>query len=128
MKNSLIGFVLMLFLVCATTLGSTKADNKSIGTRTVAEGERITFNIVASDPDGDVVNISAETLPVSATLSPTVEDTGIFTSTFSWTPNFDQAGVIDVWMIAEDIHGAQDWGKVIITITNTNRPPVLGNI
>ena len=123
-------FLLVLALVVSggIAFGATKADNVTLGTRTVAEGETISFAATASDPDGDNVTISVETLPVGGALSSTTDDTGTFTASFSWTPNYSQAGVVEVWIVATDEPGAQDWGKVVITVTDTNRAPVLNSI
>tara|TARA_Y100000310_G_C20701199_1_gene830044 strand:- start:8072 stop:8464 length:393 start_codon:yes stop_codon:yes gene_type:complete len=127
-KGLLVGLVLTTILSCGLLFGATKADNKSLGSKTVAEGDTVAFAISATDPDGDTVTISAETLPSGSTLSPTVASADNHTANFSWTPDFNQAGVVELWLIAEDVHGAQDWGKVTITVTNTNRPPTLNNI
>jgi len=128
MKKSLVGLILVTILSCGLVFGATKTDNKSLGTRTVVEGETVSFTLTASDPDSDAVTISAETLPVGSTLSPTVDNAGTYTANFSWTPDFNSAGVVELWIIAEDTPGAQDWGKVTITVTNSNRPPILNNI
>jgi protocatechuate 3,4-dioxygenase beta subunit len=55
----------------------------TIGKKTVAEGQSLTFTVSATDPDGDPLTYSAANLPSGATFDPAAR-------TFSWTPN--QAG------------------------------------
>jgi PKD repeat protein len=78
----------------------------------------LTFTISATDADADTVTYSATGLPTGATL------TG---QTFSWTPDYTQAGTHNITFIASD--GAlQDSEAVTVTVSNTNRPPVLAAI
>jgi hypothetical protein len=56
-----------------------------IGDKTVNEGETLQFTVTASDPDGDSLSYAASNLPTGATFDPA-------TQTFTWTPNFAQAG------------------------------------
>lgn len=55
----------------------------------VSVGQNLSFTIKASDPEGDDVQITAQTLPAGASLSPAVQDlaSGEWISTFSWTPD-----------------------------------------
>jgi hypothetical protein len=95
----------------------------AIGNRTVAEGALLTFQVTATDPDpGDPLAYSASNLPTGASFDPP-------TRTFTWTPGFTQAGAYPgVRFTVTDGSGASDLEDIAITVTNTNRPPVLAAI
>ena len=57
-----------------------------IGNKTVDEGNLLQFTISASNPDGDALTYSASNLPEAASFSPS-------TRTFTWTPDYEQAGI-----------------------------------
>lgn len=86
-----------------------------VGPRTVAEGQTVTFTVSADDPGGEAVVLSAPLIPGGASF------TG---QTFSWTPNFAQAGFHSVTFLATDAAGLTDSETILITVTNTNVPPV----
>lgn len=89
----------------------------SIGAKFVAEGANLNFAASGTDPDGGALTYSASPLPTGATMNPT-------SGVFDWTPGFNQANTYDVLFIVSD--GAlADSETVTITVTNTNRPPVL---
>ncbi len=107
---------------------------------TVAEGTTLVKTISCYDPDGDDVNIVVEDLPTGATVSTQIEPTPgytdpdlpaaptgakWFTRELTWTPSFSQAGDYTIYIHATDTPGDDDWVKYEITVTNTNRPPVL---
>ena len=89
------------------------------GPQSGAEGQALTFTLSGSDPDGDTLTYSADTLPAGATLDPA-------TGAFSWTPDYDDAGSYPVTFTASD-GTATDAETVTITVTNTNRPPELAS-
>ncbi|MGC8929358.1 MAG: putative Ig domain-containing protein [Candidatus Woesearchaeota archaeon] len=93
---------------------------ESIGNKSVMEGNLLEFSVSAYDPDNDSVLISALNLPSGASFNPT-------TKVFSWTPNFEQAGIYQVIFIASD-GSLQDNETITITVYNTNRAPVLAQI
>ena len=94
----------------------------SIGDRTVNEGELLQFSINATDPDGDALTFSATNLPDGAGFSSA-------TRTFSWTPNYNQAGSYPgVHFEVQDSAGLKDGKDITITVTNANRAPVLDAI
>lgn len=88
---------------------------------TVAEGTELAFTVSATDADGDVLTYSIEGLPEGAVFEGTAR-------TFSWTPGFEQAGEYTVTFIVSDAFGATDRKDVRITVTNTNRVPVIDEI
>ncbi|ALC16184.1 hypothetical protein DSOUD_1405 [Desulfuromonas soudanensis] len=57
----------------------------AIGSRSVAEGETLTFTVTAGDPDGNPLSYNTGTLPAGAAFN---SGTGVFT----WTPVRGQAG------------------------------------
>jgi outer membrane protein assembly factor BamB len=92
-----------------------------IGDRTVSESNLLEFTINAVDPDGDALAYTAPNLPDGATFDP-------HTRTFSWTPAFDQSGTYpDVHFEVSDSE-LDDQENIIISVSNTNRPPVLDQI
>jgi len=89
-----------------------------IGNKTVDEGNLLQFTISASDPDGDTLTYSTSNLPKAASFSPS-------TRTFTWTPDYDQAGIY------HNVHFEVSDGSLIdskdITIT-VNDVPLFGQI
>jgi hypothetical protein len=61
----------------------------------VDENRALTFSVEASDPDGDELTYSASGLPAGASFDPA-------TRTFSWTPDYTQAGEYTVTFTASD--------------------------
>lgn len=95
----------------------------TIGPRSVNEGLSLSFGMSATDPDGDSLILSAESIPVNAQFTDNFNRTG----TFNFDPDFTQAGVYSVRFIASDGLLA-DSEIVAITVNNVNRPPVLAAI
>jgi hypothetical protein len=95
----------------------------AIGAQTVAEAANLNFGVSASDPDGGTLTLTASPLPTGAGFADHLNNTG----TFDWTPNYSQAGGYSVLVIASD-GSLADSELVSITVTNTNRPPVLAAI
>jgi hypothetical protein len=87
----------------------------SIGNKTVAEGQTLSFSIAGSDPDGDSLSYSASNLPSGASFSG---------QTFSWTPNYDQAGTYAGVHFEVSDSKATDSEDITITVTNVNRKPI----
>jgi len=110
---------------------------------TIAEGQTLTKTISSYDPDGDVLSLTVEDLPTGAIVEPQVtQPSGYtdpdlppvpadapnavwYTRELSWTPTYQQAGTYTIYIHAVDPSGDDDWVKYEITVTNTNRPPVL---
>ncbi|MDS4059341.1 MAG: putative Ig domain-containing protein [Candidatus Contendobacter sp.] len=88
-----------------------------IGNRTVAEDQTLSFVINATDPDGNPLTYSASNLPTGASFNPV-------TQIFTWTPDYNQAGVYPVTFTVSD---GQDSVSETITImvSNVDLPPVL---
>jgi len=86
----------------------------------VDEGDVLSFEVSAEDPDGEAVSIRAENLPPGAT----------FTShngqgSFEWVPGFCQSGMHYPRFVATDIGPPRlsATAEIPITVNNVNRPP-----
>jgi hypothetical protein len=93
----------------------------AIGNRTVAEGAALSFAIAATDPDGGALTYSATGLPTGASFTPA-------TGAFAWTPTYDQAGTYSGVRFTVSDGSLTDYEDIIITVTGTNRAPVLNAI
>ncbi len=91
-----------------------------IGSKTVAEGDQLQFFISGTDPNSDPLTFSTGPLPTGASFQAGAKS-------FFWQPGYDQAGVYNVLFIVSD-GTLSDSELVEITVTNTNRPPVLAAI
>jgi Ca2+-binding EF-hand superfamily protein len=95
-----------------------------IGDQTVSEGETLLFAVVATDPDDETATLSGENIPAGADFD---ADLGVFT----WTPDFDDAG-----LYSGIVFTAVDGGDPLVmatetidvTVTDSNRPPVLDTV
>ncbi|HBC46158.1 MAG TPA: hypothetical protein DCZ43_03860, partial [candidate division Zixibacteria bacterium] len=94
-----------------------------IGPQTTNEGQTLQLHITSTDPDGNEPMMGASHLPLNAYF----EDLGNGTAIFTFTPDFDQAGVDTVLFYATDGMMA-DSERVLITVVNVNRPPILNPI
>lgn len=94
------------------------------GAQSVSEGTPLTFNVTATDPDGQTVDLLASNLPSGASFVDHQNNSG----TFNWTPGTDQAGSYLVFFMADDGFGGTANGSVSIEVTNANTPPVLSSI
>ncbi|MBI3873104.1 MAG: T9SS type A sorting domain-containing protein [candidate division Zixibacteria bacterium] len=70
----------------------------------VNQGDLLTFNVTATDPEGDSLNLTASNLPTGATFIPSnpVRGRALVTGTYRWTPNFSQSGSFVVSFQARD--------------------------
>ncbi len=93
----------------------------TIGNKEATAGTRLTFQVSASDPNGDTLTYSAPSLPQGATFSG---------QTFDWTPAADQVGNHQVTFTVSDGQ-VQDSQTITITVAAApipNSAPVLGAI
>jgi hypothetical protein len=95
----------------------------TIGSKSVDEGNSLTFTVTASDPDGDGLTLSASNVPTGASFDPSSQ-------VFSWTPDYGDAGIYTVTFSVTDqgSPSESDSETVTITVGNVNRPPVLSTI
>lgn len=98
-----------------------------IDTQMVAEGASLSLDIIASDPDGDTVLITAQNVPVpNGSFTDNQNNTG----RFRFNPDTSQAGFYDVTFIVSDSSLAiPDFGAdtmvVTIQVTDNTGAPVL---
>lgn len=103
------------------TAGTTISDQNgapvlsAISDQTVTESETLTFSVSATDADEDTLSYSTSSLPAGAAFTE---------QTFTWTPNYTQAGVYHVDFLVSD--GTQEISQTVtITVLDKNRAPVL---
>lgn len=91
----------------------------TVGNQTVAEGALLSLELAASDPDGGQLTFSASGLPAGAILDPT-------TGSFSWTPNFNQAGSYTLTFSVIDPTGrsASETITIVVSDVGSNLGPV----
>jgi PKD repeat protein len=90
----------------------------SIGAKSVYTSEILSFNVAATDADGDQVTYSATGLPQGASLDST-------TGLFYWIPSISQRGEHEVIFSATDEHDATVTETITITVNHTNLPPTI---
>ncbi|NIO61507.1 MAG: tandem-95 repeat protein, partial [Gammaproteobacteria bacterium] len=95
----------------------------SIGPRVVDEGQVLEFRVSAFDPDLDLITLDTLNVPANAVFV----DSGDGAGSFTFSPDYDQAGIYDVTFIASDGNLA-DSEVVSITVNHVNRAPVLNPI
>ncbi len=87
------------------------------GTLVVNEDAVLTFTVAADDPDGPSLSFRATGLPTGATLNAV---TGVFT----WRPGFNDAGIRNITIIADDSLAVAS-RQLTIDVRNTDRPPTI---
>jgi hypothetical protein len=96
-----------------------------IGPRTVQEGTTLNFTVTATDAEGVAPDLSAAPLPANATFVDNNNGTGSFT----FTPDFTQAGVYNITFTATDDSSATDIEIVAVTVVESgNQAPVVTDI
>lgn len=88
------------------------------GFKTVREGDTLDVIPIVSDPDGDPITLRLENQPANIRLE---------NGRLSWTPDFSQAGIYFIRIIASD-GSLESHTTVLIRVQNMNRPPVIGQI
>ncbi len=105
-----------------TVLNANRAPILSpVGNQVVAEGQALSFTLIATDPDGDVLTYAATNLPSGATFSG---------NTFTWTPDYNDAGNYENIEFSVSDNGSPmelDLELITISVGDVNRPPVLTN-
>ncbi|MDA8792707.1 putative Ig domain-containing protein, partial [Bacteriovoracaceae bacterium] len=94
-----------------------------IGAQSIDEGVLLSFNISATDPDGNNLSYSASGLPSGANFDSNSQS-------FTWTPGFDQAGTYNVTFNVDDDGSPvmSDSEVVVITVADINQAPILASI
>ena len=93
---------------------------RAIADQTVSEGNTLSFTVNATDDDGTALTYSAIVLPSGATF-----DSG--SGDFTWTPGYNMNGSYTANFSVSDGESIV-YQEIGITVTNTNRAPVLDYI
>jgi outer membrane protein OmpA-like peptidoglycan-associated protein len=113
--------------VSVTVANSNRAPTVTApATASGSEGSQLTFNVTASDPDGQTVTLTQFSITPTPTVAPTFTTTGTtsVTGTFTWTPGFTDSGTYTVVFRGTDGTTPTN-ASTTITINNTNRAPVI---
>ncbi len=104
----------------AVTINVNRIPTVTIADTTISgiEDSLITFTVSALDPDNDPLLFSASNLPAGATF----DTSGA--KTFTWTPDFDQAGNFAVTFTVDDNRTGVVTKQVSFSISNKNRIPL----
>ena len=86
-----------------------------LGSQEVLEEQLLTFNVNATDPDGDAFVLSAENLPSGSSFDSQA-------GTFSWTPTLSQAGNYVVTFKTTDNGAPFETGTLEVAITVGDNP------
>ncbi len=89
----------------------------AIGSKSVNEGQTLSFTLSATDPAGGTLTYSVTGLPSGAAFNTT-------TGAFAWTPTYTQAGNYSVTFTVSD-GSLTDSETIAITVANVNRAPIL---
>jgi len=87
----------------------------------VNENSPLTFAVSAIDAGGTHVSL---TMRRGAPLGATFADNGDNTGSFTWTPNFSQAGVYKVQFLGANGLGGIGRATTVITVNDVNRAPI----
>lgn len=94
------------------------------GAQSVPEMQPLAFAVTASDPEGQICDLTASGLPGGATFVDNRNNSG----SFAWTPDGSSAGVYTLYFTADDNFGGRVTAQVPVEVTNANSPPVLDPI
>ncbi len=110
--------------ITVTEFGNHAPELDSIGSQTVVEGGTLEFRIHATDIDADSIMLSALDIPTNATFV----DSGNGAGSFTFVPEYNQAGVYPVTFVSSD-GSLADSEVVQITVTEFgNIAPVLDSV
>jgi hypothetical protein len=110
--------------ITVTEAGNQNPVVAAIVDQTVAEAQTLTFTVSATDADLDPIGLSAAPLPTNASFT----DNGDGTGSFTFTPDFTQAGIYNVVFTAIDTALNVGSTTAHITVTNVNQLPTLAAI
>lgn len=100
----------------------------TIGPRTVAEGNLLSFTATATDAESGSLTWNCTNNNDAATTANICQYFNLISHSFSWTPDYDKAGVYSILIGVEDASELSDSEAVTITVSNSNRAPVLASI
>ena len=96
----------------------------AIGPLSIGEGGHLVTNITASDPDNTTPQLFAGTLPPNAAFV----DSGNGVGTFTFDPDYTQAGLFDLLFYASDGLLADSETVQVTVLELGNQPPVINPI
>ncbi len=102
-----------------------------IGDKEVDEGEKLSFVIIAFDPDFDILYMDVDFDNSCECIDINFIDSGNGHAYFEWTPNFDQAGDYSFEFYAYDSDkrgGSFDNEVITIKVNNVNRAPEIDSL
>ncbi|MFH2037286.1 MAG: Ig-like domain-containing protein [Candidatus Zixiibacteriota bacterium] len=111
-------------LIQVTEAGNQAPIVDPVPDQTVTEGETLTFNVLASDPDATIPSLRAESLPLFASFT----DNGDGTGTIEFSPVFVQAGTYEIYIIADDGEYTDTITVVIVVEEAGNQPPTINPV
>ncbi len=91
-----------------------------INNQSTPENKLFELHVTSTDPNGDSITLSLNSLPTGATFVDSGNGNGLFT----WTPSFSQAGSYTLTFKAEDQFINNQEGMVL-TVRDTNMVPVI---
>jgi hypothetical protein len=86
---------------------------ENLGSQEGTENETLTFDVTATDPDGDMVFVTASNMPAAATFDGVI---------FSWTPTLSEAGVHVVTFSVTDDGAPAEASEYSVVITIGDNP------
>jgi len=92
----------------------------TIGSKEVAETDTLIIDISAYDSDGDSLYFQVDSLPEGSVFA----DNQDSTATFTWIPDYDDAGEYEVTVTVSDMFNLSDAETFTIIVHDVNRPPV----
>lgn len=106
-----------MIVVAEANVAPTLTLNPNQTSFAVNENETLTITLVGSDPN------TGDALTYSYTASPATTGATLVGNTFTWKPNYDQAGAYSVTFKVTDRGGLSATKTVAIVVNNVNRPP-----
>jgi len=121
-------FFILIYPLLFSSAPATEANPVlgNIPDTTIAENQTLILHITATDADGDSLILDCNTPPTNAVFVDSFNGAG----SFIFTPSYTQEGIYtDTFIVTDTSSGAlADTDIVVITVTNTNRKPVLASI
>ncbi len=93
------------------------------GTQQGAEGQAVSLQVSATDPDGYALSYQASGLPSGLAIS----SSGLISGAIAYSAAETSGGSYNVTVTATDTRGASSSQSFAWTVTNTDRPPAVTN-
>jgi len=111
-------FCIVLISISSLTKANVTPEIVPIGAKTVDEFHTLIFGILATDADGDPIDLEVINFPANSIFidSSIYADSLSGRGSFKFTPDYNQAGIYYVTFVATDTAGAADSQEVEITV------------